>query len=240
MRAYHLISIVVLILISHDVWAGNCEQAVTNKKALRPNRKTLGAGALLRLKPKLVELEVKPNTFVGNQPAESVRAYFPDLPMFAEQIFELAPEQEMRTLGPVKKNGDLPYYIEVELLPHGQKAVMYWVDVYNNALVIEEGETLTPKVRPAKILFPNSWDRARATELWKIGQTAWGRPRAQLGQLVWAANTSRLMSKGSVGILEEFNEATNMATIRTLAGKKKIAYFSDCIPLTKEEQTWFD
>src|SRR5262249_46727053 len=113
--------------------AGKCEDNL--HKPTKPDRKTLGPGALLRLKSKLKAVKTLDNGWMGTEPAEYVLAYAPDVPLFAKESFELSPNQTFRTLSSVFKNEGGPYRVRVEILPDGEKAVMYWVDVYNNALV---------------------------------------------------------------------------------------------------------
>lgn len=205
----------------------------------KPNQKTLTAGALLRLKPQLKKVIVHDNGYTGTEPTSHILAYTPEVPLHAEKVYELLPNEQLRTLTGVIREGNLPLRVKVEILPSGERAVMYWADIYNNAFVELAGETKPEKPKIVRHKFPNSWDRFNQEKLWSQGQTAWGRPKAKIGQMVWIANHSRAMGSGSVGILESADEADNWATVKTLGGATAPAYYWSCVPLTEEEISWF-
>ncbi len=224
-----------VVFASSSLLAANCEKSLSGKKL---DRRTLGAGATLRLKPTLKGIRVLDNGYTGTEPVTHLTAYAPDIPLGHKEEFQLPPGQQLRTLGSVFKVGTGPYQIRVELLPTGEPVMMYWVDVFNNALLEQAGEAKDSKPKAVKHKFPNSWDRFNEDRLWKKGHTAWGRPKAEIGQMVWIANHSRVMGRGSVGVLQEI-DPHSIADVRTLDNKTKPAYHSQCVPLTDEEIAWF-
>ena len=229
--------VLALGLLTSSVHAAKCDIAL-DSGGTRPHRKTLGPGAILTVKTKMVQVGADPNGGTEFTPVDQIKAYAPDVPLLAKTSYALTPGDQVRVLEPMKSHHQVKV-VRVELLPDGEKAVMYWTDVYYNTLVTEAGEALPAKPKPVRHKFPNKCQRDRVAQLWAEGQTPYGRPKAEVGQIVWMANHSRAMGRGSVGTLISYHNETS-ATVKNLAGHTVCVWNHDCVPLTPEEIAWFE
>lgn len=205
----------------------------------RPDRKTLGVGSILQLKPQLKAIDVTPEGYLTQVPSPTVNLYHEGGPLAGG--YRLPPGVQLRTLGEYSKaTGVAMLEVEVASRP-AVRGVMHWADVYNNAVVVEEGAPVAEKPQRAKrIQFPDKSNFRAFDELAAAGKTVYGRPFAKVGDTVWIANPSRVMSRSSVGVVKsiqnpEWAHARGLAVVTTYDGKEITDAHNNFNPLTPDE-----
>jgi hypothetical protein len=230
-----------LILLTAPAFAAkskNCETSLVGK---RPDRKTLGAGAVLQLKPELKRIGFYSAATMILEPAEKTNLYKDGGPL--DGGWALPPGIRLRTLSGYKKKGGVAF-VEIEVPDTEMRGFMHWIDLYHNALVVEEGapvEVKPSRAKPAQ--FPDKGHPQQFETLAAEGKTIYGRQFAKEGDLVWIANHTRIMSAKSVGILTKISQplvpgvwsSRGMVVVQTLAGTEEQVYHYDCNPISQQE-----
>lgn len=238
MSKFIALCLVLLTAPAFAAKAKDCQNALAGK---RPDRKTLGAGAALQLKPELKRIGFSATATMILEPAEKINLYKDGGPL--DGGWALPPGMRLRTLSGYKKKGGVAF-VEIEIPGTEMRGFMHWIDLYHNALVVEPGAPVEEKpsrAKPAK--FPDKGHPQQFEALAAEGKTIYGRPFAKEGDLVWIANHTRIMSAKSVGTLVKISQplvpgvwsSRGMVIVQTLAGTEEQVYHYDCNPLSQEE-----
>lgn len=235
---YRIAIVLSTLIMTHSSLAASaCRDELQIGK--RPNRKLAGAGTILVLKEKLVQIAFKDGGQLGTEPAVSVKAYIPELPLFAKQVVHLQPGDEVEMMDRVKKIANAQS-VRIRILESGEEAAVYWVDLYNNTVVQKVGSAPPPMKKKVEAKFPVAMDTTTSRdELWRTQRTQWGRPFAKIGDIVWMGNHGRIMSRGSVGELIGIEE-NGLVVVKNLRGTivRNRSSQVECPALTEGELAW--
>lgn len=201
----------------------------------RPDRKTLGVGALLQLKQNLKTTGFGSGVFPVQ--VQTGELHLHKSLELGRGGWRILPGMQLRTLSAYQKVDGIAF-VELEVPGTEMKGFMYWTDLYRNAVVLEEGLPVVKKTRSAVAKFA---EKCRPSETWdelkRQGLTAYGRPFGSVGQLVWIQNHSRSMSPKTVGWVRHLDDNGRypMVVVETLSGETREVLHDQCSLLTDAE-----